>query len=68
MLSDIVPRWPGAELEPHGRLAVATQLLPTGILQTQVTGEVDRDNAVQLRDALLRAVRRASGRGRITWI
>ena len=42
------------------------QLLATGTLRVRVTGEVDRDNAVQLRDALLRAVRRTSGRGRIT--
>lgn len=59
MLTDIPPRWAGEDSD-H-RLTVVTVAEP-GAIRAHVTGEVDRDNAGHLREALLAAVRHGGHR------
>jgi RNA polymerase sigma-B factor len=59
MLTDTPPRWAGEDND-H-RLTVVTVAEP-GAIRAHVTGEVDRDNAGHLREALLSAVRRGGHR------
>jgi len=61
MLSDVVPTWTGADDVDH-RIALTTSSRGDAIW-TQVSGEIDRDNAGHLREALL-AVLRDGGRAR----
>lgn len=58
MLTDTTPRWPAEE--PDTRLTIRTTPAPAATI-VHVAGEVDRDNAAELTDALLAAVRRAGG-------
>ena len=55
MLTDTTPRWPAEEAGT--RLTVTTLPAPAGTT-VRVAGEVDRDNAAELTDAMLGAVRR----------
>ena len=59
MTGDAEPAWPGAggaalPADP-GELCITVQRLPGGAVLVQVTGEVDHDNADQLRAALCKA-------------
>jgi RNA polymerase sigma-B factor len=61
MLTDVVPRWRADESDHP--LDVTTGVKPGGVVWVRVAGEVDRDNAHELSEALLAAVARA-GAGR----
>jgi RNA polymerase sigma-B factor len=56
MLTDAVPRW-RADEDEHG-LDVTSATTLAGVIKVRVAGEVDRDNAHVLSDALLDCVRR----------
>ncbi|GIE29271.1 hypothetical protein Ait01nite_023160 [Actinoplanes italicus] len=58
LLTDQEPRWPGGPDTADGPFEMAPRMLPTGGLEITVSGEVDRDNAAELRDALLALIRR----------
>ncbi|WP_433362584.1 SigB/SigF/SigG family RNA polymerase sigma factor [Actinoplanes sp. CA-142083] len=55
MLSDVAPPWTGADETDH-RLTVAT-LFRGEVIESHVSGELDRDNAGHLREELLTALR-----------
>ena len=55
MLSDTPPPWAGADETDH-RLTLATTCHGE-VVETRVSGEIDRDNAGHLRDRLLAALR-----------
>ncbi len=61
MLTDGVPRWSAGEADT--RLDVTTTVTAAGAVRVRITGEVDRDNAHELREAMLSALRRV-GPGR----
>jgi RNA polymerase sigma-B factor len=61
MLTDCVPRWRGGDTDDaDDALGITVTTCLSGPLHVHVAGEVDRDNACRLRDALLSAVRRAA--------
>jgi RNA polymerase sigma-B factor len=61
LTTNVVPRWPGVGAdEEDGRLTVVMRVDTTRSVQVRVNGELDRDNAVQLRRLLLDAVRCAA--------
>jgi RNA polymerase sigma-B factor len=55
MLSDTLPPWVGSDETDH-RLALDTQF-HGDMIETRVSGEIDRDNAGHLRDELLTVLR-----------
>jgi RNA polymerase sigma-B factor len=64
---NVVPRLPGAGPEQDDdRLSVVMRVHPTRSVHVRVGGEVDRDNAVQLRNRLLDAVRCAARHRSVT--
>jgi RNA polymerase sigma-B factor len=60
MLNDAVPRWPAADDGDDSRLDITATAEESGALRVHVAGEVDRDNAPDLSDALLAVVRRTT--------
>jgi RNA polymerase sigma-B factor len=60
MLTDTVPAWPGEDGELPGRFHHTAMVTAPGRLEVAVTGEIDRDNAPQLRRTLLDLVARYS--------
>ncbi|HEV7960928.1 MAG TPA: sigma-70 family RNA polymerase sigma factor [Actinoplanes sp.] len=60
MLTDVVPRWIAGDPAHDGRLTITTRPTSAAVLYVHVAGEIDRDNARQLTDALLTVVRQAT--------
>jgi RNA polymerase sigma-B factor len=60
MLTDSTPRWRGDADAGDDALNVTIRTELSGTVRVQVDGEVDRDNAHRLRDALLIVLRRAA--------
>jgi RNA polymerase sigma-B factor len=60
MLSDTVPRWPAADDAEDSSLEITCSAAGTRSVRVHVAGEIDRDNARDLSDALLAVVRRAA--------
>jgi RNA polymerase sigma-B factor len=59
MLSDVVELWPEYSHDPSPKLRTT---VAAGVVNVEVRGEVDRDSAGALRDALLAAVRTPGAR------
>jgi RNA polymerase sigma-B factor len=66
LLSDVVPRWPGNDVDPMDSRIVVSRPGDAGVIEVQVLGEVDRDNADRLRDLLLTALDRVADASRVT--
>ena len=60
MLTDTVPAWPGEDDDLPGRFRHTAVVTAPGRLEVAVTGEIDRDNAPQLRRTLLELVARSA--------
>jgi RNA polymerase sigma-B factor len=61
MLSDVLPRWEGADPGPERHLIRVEAGRRGAVLTVRITGEVDRDNAERLRIDLRRAIGMAAG-------
>jgi RNA polymerase sigma-B factor len=66
LLTDRVPHWPGATGPDETSFTIETSPVSAHELEIRVAGEVDRDNAGQVRTALLEAICRQPAGQRIT--
>ncbi|GIF14974.1 sigma-70 family RNA polymerase sigma factor [Actinoplanes teichomyceticus] len=58
LLTDRVPRWPAGADRMRTTFEIGSRLLATRDLEIRLAGEIDRDNAGDLRTALLDLIRR----------